>query len=91
MRTSRPIRQDTITGFEVGIDNIDFSAIDANSVLAGDQNLTFGGTTATANGIWCEHVGGNTLVYVDTDGNVSTAELWITVAGTLALGGDIIP
>jgi Ca2+-binding RTX toxin-like protein len=85
-------RGDTITAFEVGLDDIDLSAIDANTALLGEQSFAFGGTTATANGVWYEHIGGNTMLYIDTDGDVSTAELWITLTGNLTItGGDIIP
>jgi VCBS repeat-containing protein len=69
---------DTITDFASG-DKIDLSAIDANSILAGDQGFAFGGTTATANGVWYAQSGGNVIVYVDTDGTAATAELSITL------------
>ena len=72
---------DTITDFTSG-DKIDLSAIDANSNLGGDQGFAFGGTTATANGVWYAQSGANVIVYVDTDGNASTAELAITLANT---------
>ena len=72
---------DTITDFAAG-DKIDLSAIDANSVAVGDQGpFAFGGTTATAHGVWYSTSGGNTTVYVDTDGDTSTAELAITLLG----------
>jgi VCBS repeat-containing protein len=76
---------DTITDFAAGIDKIDLSAIDADPALAGDQGFAFGGTTATAHGVWYAQTGGNTVVYVDTDGNTSSAELAITLTGTLTL------
>jgi Ca2+-binding RTX toxin-like protein len=78
---------DTITDFAAG-DKIDFSAIDANSALAGDQGFAFGGTTATANGVWYAVVGGSAVVYVDTDGNAATAELSLTLNGVSSLSGS---
>ena len=84
-------RGDTITDFQVGSDDIDLSAIDANSTIAGDQGFTFGGTTATANGVWYAHADGDTVVYVDVDGDANTAELWVTLDGTKVLtGGDFL-
>jgi VCBS repeat-containing protein len=77
-------RGDTITDFESG-DRIQLSDIDANSDAAGDQGFTFGGTEATAHGVWYEHIDGNTLVYADTDGNAGTAEFWVTLEGTHTL------
>ena len=76
----------------MGTDDIDLSAIDANSTIAGNQAFAFGVTTATSFGVWYQQVSGNTIVYADTDGDVTTAELWMTLTGTLTLtGGDFIP
>jgi VCBS repeat-containing protein len=72
---------DTISDFGAG-DRIDFSAIDSDPLQAGDQGFTFGGTTATAHGVWYDVIGGNTVVYLDSDGNAGTAELAITLSGT---------
>jgi VCBS repeat-containing protein len=81
---------DTITDFNSG-DHIDLSAIDANLALAGDQGFAFGGTTATAHGVWYAQVGGNVVVYVDTDGDSGTAELSITLTGLASVSsGDIL-
>jgi len=81
---------DTITDFATG-DKIDLSAIDANPGLVGDQGFTFGGTTATAHGVWYAQVGGNVVVYVDTDGNAATAELAITLNGVSTVNsGDFL-
>lgn len=83
---------DVISGFEgagvAGGDTIDFSAIDAIAG-GGDDAFVFGGTTATANGVWYATSGGNSTVYVDTDGNVSSAELVITLNSvTNLVAGD---
>lgn len=83
---------DTITDFKnPGADIINVSAIDANGTLSGDQGFAWGGTTATANGLWYATSGGNTVLYGDTDGNVSTAEFFINITGTPSLAaGDFV-
>ena len=67
-----------------GGDAINLSAIDA---IPGGVNDTFafGGTAATANGVWYSASGGNSTVYVDIDGNTSTAELVISLTGVSSL------
>ena len=81
---------DTITDFGVGTDKIDLSAIDADPLTAVDA-FAFGGTTATAQGVWFIQSGGQTSVYLDTDGDISSAEMVITLNGTLALtAGDFV-
>lgn len=83
---------DTITDFTRGKDLIEFSAIDANSADGGDQAFIFGGTTATAHGLWyATDGGGNASLYLDTDGDTGTAELAITLNGVANLAaGDFI-
>ena len=82
---------DTIIDFGVGADDINLEAIDANISLADDQAFVFGGTTATANGVWYAVSGGNSTVYVDTNGNTSDAELVFYLTGVTSLGaGDFI-
>jgi VCBS repeat-containing protein len=80
---------DTIHDWTSG-DKIDFSVIDANGAAAGNQAFVFGGTTATAFGVWYSvSASGDATVYVDTDGNTSTAELAIAVLGVTSLAsGD---
>ena len=82
---------DTITDFASGSDKINLAAIDANSSVAADQAFVFGGTTATANGVWYEVSGVNRTVYVDTNGDTSNAELVFYLTGVTSLGaGDFI-
>lgn len=88
---------DTINAFVSGTDKIDLSAIDANGAAADDPAFAWGGTTATANGVWyaTDSTTKVTTVYVDTDGNVGSAELVIYLApnGTTAITpvqGDFI-
>ena len=82
---------DTITDFVSGTDKINLAAIDANLSVGLDQAFIFGGTTATANGVWYEVSGVNSTVYVDTNGNTSDAELVFYLTGVTALvAGDFI-
>jgi VCBS repeat-containing protein len=76
---------DTISNFEgagvAGGDLIDLSALG----LSGG----FGGTSATSHGVWYSTSGGNSTVYVDTNGDTSSAELAITLVGvTTLVAGD---
>ncbi len=71
---------DTITDFGTGYDKIVLEAIDADAAVAGDQAFVFGGTTATAHGVWyADNGAGGVTVYVDTDGVLTTAELALTI------------
>jgi Ca2+-binding RTX toxin-like protein len=87
-RTAR----DVITDFQNGIDFIDLSAIDANTGVAGSQDLVFAGNVANSGvgTVRYVHVGGNTIVYANTGGN-STAEFGITLHGIYDLkAGDFL-
>lgn len=58
---------------------LDFSVIDADTNIAGNQAFLWGGETATANGVWTSlSANGSGNLYLDTDGDVSTAELTLT-------------
>ena len=61
--------RDIITDFLAGADRLDFSTLDANTAVAGDQDFAFIGTAAfsAAGQLRYEVVGGNTLV----QGNVT--------------------
>ena len=72
---------DTVTDFDHNADSFDFTGFDANSTIAGSQALEYGGSAATANGIWQQTVGGNTVLYADTDGNLGTVEFMVTLNG----------
>ncbi len=83
---------DTITDFAgaggPGGDIIDLRGIDAITG-GGDDAFTFGGTTATNNGVWYTVSGGDVIVNVDTDGNSATVEFSITLNGVGSLiAGD---
>ena len=75
---------DRITDFKgfsgMAADRISVGNIDADSTVALRQQLVWGGTTATAHGLWYADVGtGPTTVYADTDGDTTTAEFWFTL------------
>jgi Ca2+-binding RTX toxin-like protein len=83
-------KRDKIQQFDSGEDKIDLSEIDANGGRKGDQAFTFGGATATANGVWTVSIGTNELVRADTDGD-ARADMEILVSGSANLvAGDFI-
>ena len=82
---------DTILDWRNGNDTIDLTALDANSNLANNQAFVWGGSTATANGLWfvldtSDLDGTDTILYGDTDGDVSTAEFAITLENFSSFG-----
>jgi len=78
---------DTIVDFVRLTDRIDLSAIDP--ILTTNKNDAFlwGGTAAQTFGVWFTYdaATNTTHVFGDTDGNSATAELWIDLAGNVAL------
>lgn len=77
---------DTIIGFVSGVDMIDFSALDANPNSSGDQAFAWGGQVLNfpvvqANSISWFTDGTNVEVVADTDGDITTAEFHLTLAG----------
>ena len=64
---------------------IDFSALDANVSVIGDQSFGFSTTTLLANSVAYFYDGANTIVQSDTDGNVATAEFKIQLTGNVTL------
>jgi Ca2+-binding RTX toxin-like protein len=99
---SLPGSADTITDFTSNLgegsdDQIDLSAIDANTSLAGDQAFTFNGVTPTANGLWVTGVdnGDGTadwVLYGDVNGDTTADfELHFHTAATTFFVDDITP
>jgi Ca2+-binding RTX toxin-like protein len=84
---------DRITDFKHGTDDIDLSAIDANTKRAGNNAFAFIGTkdfTDRAGQLAYDHVGNKTVVLGDTDGN-GVADFRIVLDGQLKLSaGDFI-
>jgi Ca2+-binding RTX toxin-like protein len=72
--------RDSITDFGVGADIIDLTVLDANVGAGGNQDFAWGGTTATANGLWYSYNAGTntTTIFLDNNGN-TTADLSIVL------------
>ncbi|MBX3577996.1 MAG: M10 family metallopeptidase C-terminal domain-containing protein [Rhizobiaceae bacterium] len=84
--------RDRITDFELDIDRIDLSAIDAISFIRGNQAFAFVGTAAFtgAGQVRFEFLGGDTLISVNTD-NDAYAEMQIMLTGKkFLISGDFI-
>ena len=83
---SGPAAMDRITGFQVGIDDIDLAAIDARAALAGNQAFSFiGAAPFTAEGqVRVSFVGPDTLIEANTSGT-GTAEFAVLLLGNLAV------
>lgn len=84
---------DRIMDFKHGTDDIDLSAIDANSRRTGNNAFTFIGTkdfNHRAGELAYDHVGNKTIILGDTNGN-GIADLRIVLDGHLKLtAGDFI-
>ena len=90
-------RADIIRGFTDGVDKIDLSAIDASTVLAGNNAFTFDGTTpigASQQGdIYYKQfdktgtINDYTMLFVDTD-NDRGREMSIKLTGLIDLSAD---
>ena len=82
---------DILEDFVFGVDSLDFSALDANAALAGDQAFAWGGLDPLANGIWMTQVGSTVTFFADTDGNAATAEFMVVLSGTSLPSVDEAP
>lgn len=81
-------RGDTITDFlNSDGDILNLSLIDSNSANAGNDSFVWGGTTATANGLWYQYdsVNNVTRVFGDTNGSAGSAEIWFVLSGNVDL------
>lgn len=90
-RESKPsFGMDRIKDFISGIDVLDFSGIDADYTVKGNQILLYGGETALANGLWHQLVDGDTHVFLDVDGD-ALADMQVILKGvTTVAEGDFI-
>ena len=70
---------DTIHDFHHGFDKIDVTQINSGDGGAGE--FAFGGTAATAHGVWYTEGGGNTTLHFDTNGNTGNDEMTIILTG----------
>jgi len=80
--------RDTITDFQLGLDKLDLSAIDANPFMRLDQAFGFLGSSATFTNVGqlrFQVSGGNLFLYGNMDANMSTSELEIQLNGLASI------
>lgn len=85
---------DTITDFEAGVDNLDLAAIDASTLVAGNNDFTFIGNSAFSRVAGqlrydATSFSGQTRVYADVNGD-ARADMEIRLTGSLMLSPDDI-
>jgi hypothetical protein len=77
------------TAFEVGGEAGQFQYNDGGTGLAGSDGFTYGGQT-TGNILEVQTTGGDTLFYVDNDGNISGSAVATFGSGALLLGTGVV-
>jgi Ca2+-binding RTX toxin-like protein len=85
--------RDTITDFQVGLDKLDLSAIDANPFLSLDQAFGFLGSSATFTNVGqlrYQVSGGNLFLYGNIDANLATSEFELQLTGLAAISASNI-
>jgi Ca2+-binding RTX toxin-like protein len=85
--------RDTITDFQLGLDKLDLSAIDANPFLSMDQAFRFLGSSATfttSGQLRYQVSGANLFLYGNIDSNLATSELEIQLTGLASLSASNI-
>jgi len=90
---STTLARDKIYNFLSGTDKFDFSGIDANSKVAGDQAFanTSIGTKAANYSIWANASGSDLIISADTDGIASTIEFQLQLMGVTKLAyADVV-
>ena len=78
---------DTIENFISGIDEIDLSGIDANTLSSGNQTFGFSGTLSSAFSVWFRVEGSNLTVNADVSGD-GVADFMISVHSSVSLMED---
>ena len=71
-RRRQPVQHVEIQDFHHGFDKIDVTQINSGDGGAGD--FAFGGTVATAHGVWYTEGGGNTTLHFDTNGSTAATK-----------------
>lgn len=83
-------RRDVVIQFRPGQDDLDLSAMDANTGRGGNQAFAYGGTTAAAHAVWHVKQAGGVLVKGDLNGNaVADFEIWVADVARLGAGDFI--
>jgi Ca2+-binding RTX toxin-like protein len=75
---------DQINQFVSGQDKLDFSALDANTVLGGHQAFAYANATATAFSVWHQAAGADLLIKADITGD-TTADLEVLLIGVVTV------
>ncbi len=81
-------KRDTIIDFQLGLDKLDLSAINANPLLFLDQAFGFLGSSATSVNVGqLRHQvnGGNLFLYGNIDLSLATSEFALQLAGFTAV------
>lgn len=79
--------RDTIEEFRNGIDDIDLSALDANTAVAGNQAFTLSSSGAAANAVWVVASTGGVILRADVTGD-GVADLELRVLGISGVTTD---
>jgi Ca2+-binding RTX toxin-like protein len=94
VETPAGVNRDIIADFQKGLDLIDLSRIDARvaNTVADDAFTFIGGAVFSAAGqVRFQVIGGNTVIYFDTDGNgVADGEIQLTGAIVLNAGDFVL-
>lgn len=77
-------KADQVFNFDNGVDDLDFAKIDAKSGTSANDTFVFGGTKATAYGIWTSKSGSDLIVNADVTGD-KTADFQVVLKGVSSI------
>jgi Ca2+-binding RTX toxin-like protein len=86
--TAGALNRDMITDFQLGIDKLDLSAINANPCVIFDQAFTFIGNCGAFTSIGqlrYQVTGGNLFLYGNVDANFATSEFELQLSGLASI------